>query len=74
MIKKVTWFSRRFPFSQISMTLEFSDFRKIFKYQISRKFIQWEPNCSMREDGRTDMTKRIVALRNFAKAPRKEIL
>jgi len=27
-------------------------FRKTFKYQIEWKSIQWEPNCSMRTDGR----------------------
>jgi hypothetical protein len=32
---------------------------------------QWQPNCSMRADGRTDMTKQIVAFRNFAYAPKK---
>ena len=51
------------------------DFRKIFKYQITRKPAQWEPSWSMRSDrqmdGRTDMTKLIVAFRNFAKALKK---
>jgi hypothetical protein len=41
------------------------DFRKIFKYQISWKSVQWEPSCSMR----TDMAKPTVAFRNFTNAP-----
>jgi len=32
------------------------------------KSIQWEPSCSMWTDGRTDMTKLIVAFRNFVNA------
>jgi len=36
------------------MKLEFSrHFRKILKFQISWKSIQWEPRCSMRTDGQT---------------------
>jgi hypothetical protein len=31
-----------------------ADFRKILKYQISRKSFQWEPSCCMRTDGRED--------------------
>jgi hypothetical protein len=55
-------------------------FLKICKCQISLKSVEWEPSCSMRTDGRTDgqmarqadMTKVIVALRNFENAPIKQ--
>ena len=47
-----------------------TDYRKIIKCQISRKSVQWEPSCSMRTDGQTDMTKLTIALRNFANAPK----
>jgi hypothetical protein len=40
-------------------------------YQISSKSVQREPICSMRTDGRTDLTKLVVAFRNFAKGPKK---
>ena len=42
--------------------------KKILKYEISWKSFQLEQSCSMRTDRRTDMTKRIVAFRNFANA------
>ena len=46
-------------------------FRKILKYEIFIKnSVQWEPSCSMRADGRTDMTKLIIAFRNFENAPK----
>ena len=45
--------------------------QNILKYQISWKFVQWEPSCSMRTDGQTDMTKLTVAFHNVAKAPKK---
>ena len=55
----------------ILMKLEFSRqfFRKILKYQISWKSIQWKPSCPIR----TDMTKLIVAFRKFANAPDKTV-
>jgi len=56
---------------QIVMKLEFSQqftFRKILKCEISLISIKWEPSCSMQTDGKTDMTKLIVAFRNLANA------
>jgi len=46
-------------------------FRKILKYQISRKSFQWEPSSSMRKDGQTDMIKMIVAFLQFCKRAQK---
>ena len=45
-------------------------FRRILKYQISWNSVQWKPSCSMRTDGRTDMTKLTVAIRKLAHAPK----
>jgi hypothetical protein len=52
---------------QILIKLEFSRriSEKYSNYQISWKSIQWERSCSMRADGRTDMTKQMVNFRNF---------
>jgi hypothetical protein len=49
-----------------------TNFKKMLKYQISRKSMQWEPSCSKQTDRQTEMTKLIVAFRNSAKAPKKE--
>jgi len=41
----------------------------MLKYQISLKYVQLEPSCSMRTDGlRTDKMKLIAAFRNFGNA------
>jgi hypothetical protein len=45
-----------------------AEFRKLFKYQILLNTSSWIAGCSMQLDGRTDMTKLIVAFRNLAKA------
>ena len=44
-------------------------FRQLLEYEISRKSVQWKPNCFMwtggQTDRRTDMTKLRAAFRNF---------
>ena len=58
--------------SDFNETLIFStDFQKMLKYEISWKFVQWEPSCFTRTRGRVDMTKLIVSFRNFAKSFKK---
>ena len=56
---------------QVVIKIEF--FQKILekklKSQISCKSVQWQPSCSMWTDGQTDMTKLILACRNFVNAP-----
>jgi hypothetical protein len=44
-----------------------TDFRKILKYKVSRKSVQWEPCCSMRTDIRTNMTQLLATLRKHLK-------
>jgi hypothetical protein len=59
-------------FCQLLMKLEVfpTDYLKVLKYQISWKSGQWDPSCSMRTYGQTDVTKLIIAFRNFANAPK----
>ena len=47
-------------------------FKKIFRYQISRKSVKLEKSCFMQTDGRADMRKLTVAFRNFASAPKNQ--
>jgi hypothetical protein len=57
---------------RIFIKLEFSRqiFEKMLKYQISWKYVQWEPSCSMRTDRRTGITKLIATFRSFVEAPK----
>ena len=69
--KLVLKLSTRHSLSDFNETWNFSTvFRKMLKYKISCKSAQWAQSCFMRTDGRTDMTKLIVAFRNFANTPK----
>jgi hypothetical protein len=46
-----------------------TNIRKILNCQIAWKSVQWEPSCSLPKDRQTDMTKLIVAFRNFTNTP-----
>ena len=50
------------------MKIEFSRqiFEKILGYEISWKFVEWKPRYFMLAEARTDMTKLIIAFRDFA--------
>jgi hypothetical protein len=54
-----------FKETRISLT----DYRKIFKYQSSSKFLQWESNFFY-ADGQIELKKLVVNFRNFGKAPK----
>jgi len=59
-VKNVCWSSSKelFKLVRFNETWIFcTDFRNIFKYQISGKSAQWEPSCSMRKDGQTRRSK-----------------
>ena len=47
----------------VELGISCTDVRKIPKYPISKKSVQWEPSCSMRTDRHDEV---IVAFRNFA--------
>jgi hypothetical protein len=53
-----------------------TDFHRSPQYQISRKFVQWEPLCYMRtdrrKDRRKDMTKVISVLPDYADMPKND--
>ena len=65
-------FSNLYSF-HILMKLEIfsTDFRKMLKFKLSWKSVEWEPSCFMQTYRRTDMTKQIVAFCNYSKAPKK---
>ena len=56
----------------VKFPLLLSDFNEnwifLADFQTSRKSVKWEPSCSVRTDGRTNMTKLMATFRNFAKA------
>jgi hypothetical protein len=71
----VCWATSKVPthysFTEVNKTWNLlTDFWKILTYQISQKSVLWEPICTMRTDGRTDVTKQRVAFHNFAGVPK----
>jgi hypothetical protein len=47
-----------------------TDFQKILQYQISWKFVSWQPSCSMWMERGTDRMKLMLPFCNFVKAPK----
>jgi hypothetical protein len=77
MIKNVHWYLSKVPVIIVRFwcNLNFLDrFSKNNQYQISWNSVHCELCFSIGTDRQTDMTKLIVAFRNFAKAPRKGFL
>jgi len=59
-------------YSKLNFLYKFS--KKIFKYKISWKSVQWEPSCNVKMEGRTEKKRDVTKLLdfffcNFAKAP-----
>jgi len=57
MIRNVDWSSCTGPIilARFQWNLNFlNKFSKILKYEISRKYVRWEPRCSTWMDGQTD--------------------
>jgi hypothetical protein len=74
-IKSVNWSSCKVPVILVILKRSLNlleTMSKRFKYFISWKSDHREPSCSMWRHGRTDMTKIIIAFRNFAKAPKNQ--
>jgi len=59
-IINIHWSSSKVPCYSCQIVIQF-DFQTILKHKISWKSVPWEPSCSVR----TDMTKLILAFRNF---------
>jgi hypothetical protein len=78
MIKNVYWSPCEVPlfFTDFNENWIFSTgYRKILRYIIYWKSVQWEPNCSMRTDRRTNKHDDDDSLfRNFANAPKSDCL
>ena len=64
----------RLLLSDVNVTSVFSTyFQKLFKYEISRKSVQWEPSCSMRAVGDTNMTELTAVYRKLVNSSKKKI-
>lgn len=57
--------SQSCAFSDFNQTNFLSRFSKKRQYEISQQSAQWEPTCSFRTDGWTDMTKLLFAFHHY---------
>jgi len=70
------WSARLFLSDFNETSIFCTGFRKVFKYQISWKSVQWELSWSMWTDRRTDwqdITKLIVDFRSTGNAPKDDL-